>query len=81
MAGEPILIANNCALIFVDEAQAVGGVANAVDRAASFALAEAIKAPVLDLSADTPFLMELPTSRRFAPGLGCPSQRWPCIWG
>ena len=50
MAGEPILIANNCALTFVDEAQAVGGRANAVDRAASFALAEAIKAPVLDLS-------------------------------
>ena len=32
MAGEPILIANNCALIFVDEAQAVGGGAMAVDN-------------------------------------------------
>lgn len=58
MAGEPILIANNCALIFVDEANSIGGGSHAVDRAASSALADAIKAPVLDLSADNPFLME-----------------------
>ena len=58
MAGEPILIANNCALIFVDEVHAGGGAPNGVDRSASSALAEAIKAPVLDLSADKPFLME-----------------------
>jgi len=60
MAGEPILIARNCAVVFVDEPLARDGASNGAARQwpAAVKIAEAVAAPLLDLRNGGDFVVD-----------------------
>jgi len=58
MAGEPILIARNCALVIVDEPLAMGVLAATPDLSIVEPLSQAIGAPVLDLRGSGDFVVD-----------------------
>jgi len=68
MAGEPILVARNCAVVLVEEPLARSGCVNSEDLQWSLAtdLADAIAAPLLDLRGQGDFIVDSAFMAKFS---------------